>query len=134
MLELGGQRLTLEMIDAVGWGREQLSLAPESRDRIERSRQVVETVLSRDDVVYGVNTGFGKLADVRIPASELGVLQLNLVRSHACGVGPPLSPEETRALMLLRANVPALGFSGCRVGIVETLLKDVSGRRVTQDS
>jgi histidine ammonia-lyase len=123
MLELTGQRLTLELVDAVAHGREQLSLAPEARARIQESRNVVDRVLSRDDVVYGVNTGFGKLADVRIPASEHGALQLNLVRSHASGIGRPLSEEETRAMMLLRANVLALGFSGCRVGVVDTLLR-----------
>ncbi|MDQ3906949.1 MAG: histidine ammonia-lyase, partial [Acidobacteriota bacterium] len=67
--------------------------------------------------------GFGKLSDVTVPREELRELQINLVRSHACGVGPPLSIEETRAMMLLRANVLALGFSGARVRIVETLLR-----------
>lgn len=122
MLELAGQPLMLEQVHAVARGSEQLSLASHSRKKIQASRDVVERVLAQGRVVYGVNTGFGKLADVHIPASELGSLQLNLVRSHACGVGAPLSEAETRAMMLLRANVLALGYSGCRVEVVDTLL------------
>ena len=89
---------------------------------MQHSRHIVERVLLEDRAVYGINTGFGKLSDVRIPPSELDRLQLNLVRSHACGVGRPLSDAETRAMMLLRANVLAVGLSGCRVDIVNTLI------------
>src|SRR6202023_732144 len=85
------------------------------------SGRVINDIVTRDAVVYGVNTGFGKLADVRIPHEEIGALQLNLVRSHACGIGPPLSEPEVRAMMLLRANVLALGFSGIRFEIIATL-------------
>jgi histidine ammonia-lyase len=120
--EVSGRKLTLEEISQVASAQHQLSLAPDARERIQRSRHAVEQVLFEDRAVYGINTGFGKLADVRIPSSELNSLQLNLVRSHACGVGQPLSEAETRAMMLLRANVLALGFSGCRVEIVNTLL------------
>jgi histidine ammonia-lyase len=83
---------------------------------------VIEAVLREKRVVYGVNTGFGKLSEVHIPASDLEQLQLNLVRSHCCGLGNPLSEAETRAMMLLRANVLARGNSGCRVEVIETLL------------
>jgi|HubBroStandDraft_6_1064221.scaffolds.fasta_scaffold98821_2 histidine ammonia-lyase len=123
-LELSGRSLTLEEISLVAGAQTELSLAisPDARERMLRSRGAVEQVLKQDRTVYGINTGFGKLADVRIPLSELNSLQLNLVRSHACGVGKPLSEAETRAMMLLRANVLALGFSGCRVEIVSTLL------------
>jgi len=122
--ELSGSRLTLEEIARVAGARTELSLAisSDARERMLRSRDAVEQVLKQDRAVYGINTGFGKLADVRIPPSELNSLQLNLVRSHACGLGHPLSDAETRAMMLLRANVLALGFSGCRVEIVSTLL------------
>ena len=72
-------------------------------------------------VVYGVSTGFGKLADVQIPAGELRQLQLNLVRSHACGIGRPLSIPEVRAMILLRANVLTLGLSGIRLEVIELL-------------
>ncbi len=120
-LELSGRRLTLEEISLIASAPAGLTLANAARERMLQSRHAVEQVLREDRAVYGINTGFGKLADVRIPPSELDSLQLNLVRSHACGVGRPLSEAETRAMMLLRANVLALGLSGCRVEIVETL-------------
>ena len=122
MLELDGQQLTLEEVARVARGEEQVSLAASARVRMEASRRTVERIIAESRVVYGVNTGFGKLSDVTVPADELRELQINLVRSHACGLGPPLSVEETRAMMLLRANVLAKGFSGARPVVVETLL------------
>jgi histidine ammonia-lyase len=122
MIELSGQRLSLEEIVRVSRGAETVTLAEEARARMADSRRVVEQITDSGRVVYGVNTGFGKLADIRIAPSELRELQLNLVRSHACGVGPPLSEAETRAVLLLRANVLALGYSGARPLIIETLL------------
>src|SRR3569833_2227961 len=122
MLSLNGQRLSLEEIDAVANGTLAVELAETARNRVRVAREVIEAVLRENRVVYGVNTGFGKLSDVHIPASDLEQLQLNLVRSHCCGVGSPLSEAETRAMMLLRANVLARGNSGCRVEVVETLL------------
>jgi histidine ammonia-lyase len=122
MLELSGQRLSLEQIADVARGAEHVSLSPSARERALESRHVVEQITDSGRVVYGVNTGFGKLADIKIPPSELRELQLNLVRSHACGVGPALSEVETRAMLLLRANVLALGYSGARPLIIETLL------------
>ncbi len=89
--------------------------------RVLASRKVIEKIIARGVAVYGVSTGFGKLSDVRIPRSELAALQLNLVRSHACGIGNPLSEPEVRAMILLRANVLALGFSGIRLKIIEML-------------
>src|SRR5207249_11962614 len=94
---------------------------PSARSRILASRKVIEEIIARDDIVYGVSTGFGKLSDVRIPHDALSELQLNLVRSHACGIGEPLSEPEARAMMLLRANVLALGFSGIRLELIEML-------------
>lgn len=122
MLELNGQRLTLEEVYDVARGAGHVVLAAQAHVRIEDSRRVVEKILNDERVVYGVNTGFGKLADVRIAPSELDELQLNLVRSHSCGVGQPLSELETRAMMLLRANVLALGYSGARLVVIDTLL------------
>jgi histidine ammonia-lyase len=90
---------------------------------LEAARELVERIVAEERVVYGVNTGFGKLSDYSIPRAELCELQLNLVRSHACGVGPALSLEETRAMMLLRANVLALGYSGARLVVVEMLIE-----------
>jgi histidine ammonia-lyase len=122
-MQLSGTPLTLEEIASVAAGSSGIELSGAAIDRIRATRAVVERVLSKGQVVYGVNTGFGKLADIRIPDSELEELQLDLVRSHACGLGPPLSEAETRAMMLLRANVLALGYSGCRVELVDALLK-----------
>ena len=121
MLELDGQRLSLNQIAAVARGEEQVALSTRARLRAEESRRVVETIVAAGRTVYGVNTGFGKLSDVHIEPSQLRQLQLNLVRSHSCGLGSPLSEAETRAMMLLRANVLALGYSGCRPVLIDTL-------------
>src|ERR1700704_5847491 len=118
-MELNGQPLSLEQIAAVVSGNESVQVSAPARERVVASRKIIEEIVKRDAVVYGVNTGFGKLADVRIPHEELRNLQLNLVRSHACGIGPPLSEAEVRAMMLLRANVLALGFSGIRCQIID---------------
>jgi histidine ammonia-lyase len=122
MLSLNGQSLTLEQIHDVADGSLHVTLAEDARERIAAARRIVEDITSSGRIVYGINTGFGKLSDVHIPLSELRALQLNLVRSHACGVGPALSEKETRAMLLLRANVLACGMSGARPIVVETLL------------
>lgn len=121
MIVLDGSSLTLKQTYDVTRG-EKVSLSPESRVMMERSRSFVEELVNKGEVVYGINTGFGALSEVMIPPDELLDLQLNLVRSHACGVGASLSEEESRAMMLHRANVLAKGFSGCRVIVVETLI------------
>ena len=122
MLELNGQPLSLEQVAAVARGAAQVTLGASARERVEAARTVIERIIAEERVVYGVNTGFGKLSDYTIPPDELRELQLNLVRSHACGVGAPLALAEARAMMLLRANVLALGFSGARALVIETLL------------
>jgi histidine ammonia-lyase len=99
----------------------QRSHARRVRTRIEAARAVIDRIAESDETAYGVNTGFGELARVRIPHSDIRRLQLNLVRSHACGVGAPLTEAETRAMLLLRANALAKGRSGARVVVVETL-------------
>jgi histidine ammonia-lyase len=99
----------------------QVSLAPVAREKMLASRAVVDGVVLSNKTAYGVNTGFGELAEVRISQAQVRQLQLNLVRSHCCGVGAPLSETETRVMMLLRANTLAKGFSGVRPLIVETL-------------
>jgi histidine ammonia-lyase len=121
MLELSGQPLTLEQIAAVANGKEQVRLSAEARRRLEASRAVVEQIVAENKTVYGVNTGFGKLSDVSISQDQLRDLQLNLVRSHSCGLGNPLSQPEARAMLLLRANVLASGHSGSRPILVDTL-------------
>src|SRR5256885_10255398 len=127
-MELSGKPLSLEDIAAVAHRREPVQIAASARPRIVASRKVIDNIIARDAVVYGVNTGFGKLADVRIPHEEIGALQLNLVRSHACGIGSPLSEPEVRAMMLLRANVLALGFSGIRLEVIELLCEMLNQR------
>ncbi len=122
MLELDGQKLSLEEIVAVALQREEVRLAGAARARVREARALVEKIISDGRIVYGINTGFGKLSDVHIPPQAMSDLQLNLVRSHACGVGRPLSEAETRAMMLLRANVLAKGLSGARVEVLELLL------------
>src|ERR1043166_2477354 len=123
MLELNGQRLSLAEITTVALGSEHVALSSAARERAERSRRVVENIIDEGRTVYGVNTGFGRLSDVHIEPSELRSLQLNLVRSHSCGVGSPLSIPEARAMLLLRANVLALGYSGCRAIVIEKLIE-----------
>ncbi|PYS85401.1 MAG: histidine ammonia-lyase [Acidobacteria bacterium] len=122
MLELNGQKLSLAQISTVANGEDHVTFSNDARTRVEKSRRVVEKIVAEGRTVYGVNTGFGRLSEVNIPAAELGELQLNLVRSTACGVGPPLSEPETRAMLLLRANVLSQGLSGARPIVVETLL------------
>jgi len=122
MLELRGQRLTLEQIAAVAGEQERVTLSAEARARCEASRAVVQQIVAENRAVYGVNTGFGKLSDVRIDPDKLSELQLNLVRSHSCGLGNPLSEAEARAMLLLRANVLACGLSGARPVVADTLV------------
>jgi len=129
-MELNGQTLTLTEIATMVFGEAPVKVSSSARPRVLASRKVIEDIVGRDDIVYGVSTGFGKLSDVRIPHDALAELQLNLVRSHACGIGNPLSEPEVRAMMLLRANVLALGFSGIRLEIIDTLC-ELLNRRVS---
>jgi histidine ammonia-lyase len=118
---LNGEDLPLEAIASVASGT-RVRLHPQAVRRIEKGRGVVEDILKSERQIYGVNTGFGLLKDIRIPADRLETLQLNLIRSHCAGLGDPLPPEATRAVMLLRAHVLARGYSGVRPVVVETLL------------
>jgi histidine ammonia-lyase len=117
--------LTLSDVERVarGAGRVRVQLDDAARGRIEAAREVVDRIVREERVVYGITTGFGALAEVVIPPDRIRELQLNLIRSHAGGVGEPLDEIETRAIMLLRANVLALGHSGVRTVIVELLLE-----------
>ncbi len=96
-------------------------LAPDAREAVARARAVVDALVASDKVSYGITTGVGKLSDVRIPHEQIRELQVNLLRSHAVGVGAPLSLAETRAMMLLRANSLSKGYSGVRAAIIDTL-------------
>jgi len=119
---LDGQDLDLEIVARVARGDARVTLGPAARARIEAAHRVVRRVLEGTDQVYGVNTGFGHLKDIRIPPDQLEALQENLIRSHCAGVGAPLPADATRALMLLRAHVLARGHSGVRPIVVESLL------------
>src|SRR6266702_1901893 len=119
---LNGQSLTLREIESVSVGACPVAIASAAQARMAVSRATIEEILAAGQTVYGVNTSFGKLSDVSIPHDRLAQLQTNLVRSHAGGVGQPLSEAESRAMLLLRANVLAKGFSGNRPALVDLLV------------
>jgi histidine ammonia-lyase len=121
-LSIDGGTLDLAGLEAVARDGQAVVIGEDARAAVRASRQVVDAAVARGDVVYGVTTGFGSFADVRIPEDRLRELQVNLVRSHAAGVGAPLDEAETRALMLLRANVLAKGYSGIRLETLERLV------------
>ena len=120
---LTGNELTFSQVYSVALHHETVSLSPDAIARMKASRAVVDQLVASGKTAYGINTGFGKLASVRISSEQVRQLQVNLVRSHACGVGEPLSEAETRAMMLLRANALAKGLSGIRPSVVETLIR-----------
>ena len=118
---LTGNDLTFDQLYSVALHQESVSLSPAALTRMKASRAVVDRLVAANETAYGINTGFGKLASVRISTEQVRQLQINLVRSHVCGVGTPLSVPETRAMILLRANALAKGLSGIRPVVVETL-------------
>jgi histidine ammonia-lyase len=119
---LDGESLDLESFRQVVHGRRGVALSPSARERMRAARAVIDRAVASGEAVYGVNTGFGNLAGVRIAPADLGTLQTRLVLSHAAGVGEPLSEAAVRGMMLLRANTLARGFSGVREVVVERLL------------
>src|ERR671939_1085948 len=119
---LDGASLTINDVYRVAIERVPVAFAPWARQRVARTRAIVDDVVTRNAVVYGITTGFGKLSEVAIPPDRLAELQVNLVRSHAAGVGPILPETDVRAMMLLRANVIAKGYSGARPELVDLLL------------
>src|ERR1700720_968855 len=118
---LTGNDLTFDQLYSVALHQESVSLSPAALTRMKASRAVVDRLVAANETAYGINTGFGKLASVRISTEQVRQLQVNLVRSHSSGVGSPLTEPETRAMMLLRANALAKGLSGVRPVVVETL-------------
>jgi histidine ammonia-lyase len=119
---LDGNSLTIDDVFSVAAHAAPVKLAPAARDRANQSRRHVDALVARKAVAYGVTTGFGKLSDVVIPPERLAELQVNLVRSHASGVGASLPEREVRAMMLLRANVIAKGLTGARPALAELLI------------
>jgi histidine ammonia-lyase len=120
-IQIDGETLTLDQLYSIALGGAEVELSQTARERMNASRVVVERLIESNAAVYGVNTGFGKMASVRISREQIRTLQTNLVRSHACGVGAPLSEPEVRAMLALRANAVAKGFSGVRPVVAETL-------------
>ncbi len=122
MIYLDGSSLTLEQLLAIADRGEPVALADAARDGVRASRAVVDRRAQDEEPAYGINTGFGSFADVKIAPRALDALQLNLLRSHAAGLGEPLPVRAVRATMALRANVLAKGFSGIRIGTLEALM------------
>ena len=118
---LDGGSLTIESVLDVADRRAAVELAPGARKRMMVTNGVVSDIVEKGDAVYGISTGFGKLSEIAIPRDRLAELQVNLVRSHAAGVGPLLPEREVRAMKLLRANVLAKGYSGARPELVDLL-------------
>jgi histidine ammonia-lyase len=120
-LHISGNDLRLEAVREVAVERRPVLLAPDARESVNRARAVVDEIVASNKVAYAITTGVGKLSEVRIAGDQIRELQVNLVRSHAVGVGDPLAVPETRAMMLLRANSLAKGHSGVRAVIIDTL-------------
>ena len=120
-LHLNGNDLALEDFEQVVLHRRAVLLEPDARARVARARELVDAVVEGNRVAYAITTGVGQLADVRISPEQARELQINLVRSHAAGVGEALSEAESRAMMLLRANSLAKGYSGVRAVVIDTL-------------
>ncbi|MGA2920442.1 MAG: histidine ammonia-lyase [Candidatus Sulfotelmatobacter sp.] len=120
-LHISGNDLTLEAVREVADQNRPVLLFANAREGVNRARSVVDDIVASDKLAYAITTGVGKLSDVRIVGDQIRELQVNLVRSHAFGVGDPLSVAETRAMMLLRANSLAKGYSGVRAIVIDTL-------------
>jgi histidine ammonia-lyase len=123
MIELNGHTLTLQEIQKVLYDNEKVTISPESLAKATQSRAAVENIVKQNKVVYGINTGFGKFSDVLIEQDDVEELQLNLIHSHACGVGDPFPEKVSRAMLLLRANALLKGFSGIRPVVIEKLIE-----------
>jgi histidine ammonia-lyase len=120
-LQMNGNDLSLDELRQIVYERRAVELAPAARTKVTAAREVVEKLLRENRVAYAINTGVGKLSDVHIEPAQNRQLQVNLIRSHSAGVGEPLSQEETRAMMLLRANSLAKGFSGVRPEVIDLI-------------
>lgn len=121
MIELDGHSLTVEAAQKIVFGNEKVSLAPSALERVRAARAVIEQIVAKDKKIYGINTGFGKLSTQTIPSEKLSLLQENLLKSHAVGVGDPLPDDVARAALLFRLNSLMQGRSGVRLEIIEYL-------------
>ena len=123
---LDGEHLALEDVLEVAEGKAEVRISPSVAKKVERSRDFIEKALREGEIIYGVTTGFGLLSDKVIDRSQIESLQRNLIRSHSVGVGPFFDEVTTRAIMLLRANVIAMGYSGVRMEILKQLVKMIN--------
>lgn len=130
MIELTGDGLTLEKMKGILFNHKQVEVAAKSIEKVIESRKAVERIIEEEKTVYGINTGFGQFSNVVISAENVEQLQLNLIRSHACGVGKPFERKVVKAMMVLRLNAIIKGFSGVRVETV-TLLKELINLDIT---
>lgn len=120
---IDGNSLTVERVIRVARDATDVALDEEALGRVTSSRAALDMLLEKGTTIYAVNTGVGDLVSSKIPKKDLRTLQLNLLRSHACGVGDPYPQEVVRAMMLLRANALAKGYSGVRPCLVDTLIR-----------
>ena len=120
---LNGENLTIDDVVLVSKGLAEVAIDDKTRKKMAKCRKFVDSILKKDKAVYGINTGFGMLSDVRVEQKDLEALQINLIRSHAIGVGEPFKKEVVRAIILLRANVLAKGFSGISLETFDKLLE-----------
>lgn len=128
MILLTGKTLTLDEVERVVWKQEHVTLSKEAITEVQANRNTVERLITQKGTMYGINTGFGKFSDVVIADTDLEELQLNLIHSHACGVGEPFSEVISRAMLLLRANALIQGYSGIRPQLVNQLIEFVNAR------
>src|SRR5688500_7898694 len=124
---IDGRTLGVDDVEAVANGAP-VSLADSVVPRMRSTNDIVTSIVQQGTVAYGITTGFGKLSEIAIPPGRLAELQVNLVRSHAAGVGPLMAEREVRAMMLLRANVIAKGYSGARPELAELLVEMLNAR------
>ncbi|XP_064347677.1 histidine ammonia-lyase isoform X2 [Camelus dromedarius] len=122
-IALDGDSLTTEDLVSLGKGHYKIKLTPTAEKKVQKSREVIDSIVKEKTVVYGITTGFGKFARTVIPTSKLEELQFNLVRSHSSGVGKPLIPERCRMLLALRINVLAKGYSGISLETLKQVIK-----------
>jgi histidine ammonia-lyase len=126
---IDGETLTIKDIVAVAREDAEVTLSPEAVKRVNTGRKTLQKLLDQGNTIYGVNTGFGELSNVKIPPNKIRQLQTNLIRSHAAGVSGPVKTETTRATMLLRANTLAKGYSGIKLETLQTLI-DLLNRKI----
>lgn len=122
VIKLNGGQLTIEDVINVAFHGYEVCLTDEAKEKVRKAREIVEDIVEKNKIVYGVTTGFGKFSDINISGEQCKTLQRNLIISHACGTGEKFSKEIVRAIMLLRANALAKGYSGVRLKVLQTLI------------